>query len=390
MNIAILGTRGIPNRYGGFEQCAEKLSLNFRRAGHSVFVYVPNDHSYKELVWNDIKLERIFSNEKIFKSFNSLIYDFLSLKHAVKKEHDIILELGYNPAGYFLNLIADTNKKIVTNMDGLEWKRGKWNKYIQKFSKLCERKAVQYSTALIADNIGIQEYIKREYGRDSIYLPYGAEIFDNPEKKVLDYYNIKMNEYFMLMARLEPENNTEMILDGYAASNSNKPFLVIGSHHTKYGKYLLDKFRNKNVRFLGGIYDYNIVSTLRYYSCTYFHGHSVGGTNPSLLEAMASNARIAAHDNIFNKSILKECALYFKNSNDVKLYIKGNRDLFNIKWIEKNKELILTEYNWERISQGYLTLFKELIEGRREDEKIIANRNIVKDEKPLTIKIKEE
>ena len=191
-------------------------------------------------------------------------------------------------------------------MDGLEWKRSKYSKKVQKFLKYAEKLAVKSSDFLISDSIGIQDYLKQEYNVNSEYIAYGAEIFTQSDVKFIKEFDVEANGYNMLIARLEPENNIETILEGVQRSNSNLPFLVVGKYDNKFGIYLKEKFKNsKNIRFLGGIYDLEKLNNLRYYSNLYFHGHSVGGTNPSLLEAMASNCLIIANDNVFNKSILK-------------------------------------------------------------------------------------
>ena len=157
----------------------------------------------------------------------------------------------------------------------------------------------------------------------------------------------------MLIARLEPENNIETILDGVTKSNEDYPFLVVGKHETKFGKYLKNKFKNdKRIIFLGGIYDINHLNNLRYYSNLYFHGHSVGGTNPSLLEAMASNSLIIAHDNAFNSSILGEDAFYFSNCDDVMDSLSLMKKNYNAK-IDANLDKIEKKYCWPIINKEY-------------------------------------
>ena len=170
----------------------------------------------------------------------------------------------------------------------------------------------------------------------------------------------------MLIARLEPENNIEMILDGYVASQSEIPFQVVGNHMTSYGELLKKKYSQTGINFLGGIYDQYVINNLRYYSKAYFHGHSVGGTNPSLLEAMACNCFIIAHDNEFNKSVLKKNGLFFSSTNQLKEYI-ANVDEFNDskkEFKKNNLEQIKTTYSWNTIVNKYEILFKELVANK--------------------------
>jgi len=176
--------------------------------------------------------------------------------------------------------------KIVTNMDGLEWKRTKFNPTVQRFLRKAEAWAVRNSDALVADSTGIQDYLQKEYQVASTFIAYGAEVYSQVPEDELINYNVAKNSYFLLIARLEPENNVEVILDGYAKSKSTLPFLVIGNHQTAFGNYLKQKFEAvKSIRFLGGIYDLQKLNQLRANCKFYFHGHTVGGTNPSLLEA---------------------------------------------------------------------------------------------------------
>ncbi len=364
MKIAILGTRGIPNNYGGFEQNAENFSKWWVKLGHEVTVYNPDYHPYKKKEWNGIKIKHIFSREDKLGMWGNFIYDYLCLKDVVKQNYDIILNLGYVPSALFFKLKNKTKAKFITNMDGLEWKRSKWNSILKKFIKYCERRAVSLSDFLIADNPAIEDYYRKTYGVSYIrYIPYGAELFSNPDVNYLEEYNLEPLKYYMLVARLEPENNIELILDGYLMADVKEPFLVVGGLKNKYAKYLLKKYKGVNkIKFLGGIYDYKKLSSLRWFSKLYFHGHSVGGTNPSLLEAMASNAYIAAHDNPFNRNVLGKEGFYFKTREDVKRLIKNYTDEYREEFIEKNRQKIKEIYNWEKVSKAYLDVFEEVLQ----------------------------
>lgn len=361
MRIAILGTRGVPNYFGGFEQCAEKVGIYFVEQNHDVTVYSPDDHAYKEALWNGIKIRRIYSNERRLKFLNSFVLDYLSLKDAVNKDFDIILELGYSPCALFYYLKKRTSARIVTNMAGLEWKRSKWNYLAKKVIIYTEKLAIEKSDALISDNYGIRDYIRDEYGVDSFCITYGAELYYSPKSGCLDEYGVKEYQYYMMVARFQPDNNFEMILDGYVASESNAVFLVVGNCLNKYGSYLKSKYdAYKNIRFVGGIYNYDTLSSLRWFSKRYFHGHSCGGTNPSLLEAMASNAYIAAHDNVFNRYVLDSDAAYFRDSHEVTSIINDDNGKHREEFILRNREKIKLYYNWAGIGEEYLRVFKRV------------------------------
>ena len=185
--------------------------------------------------------------------------------------------------------------------------------------------------------------------------------FENATPGILEEYNLEIESYNMLIARMEPENNIEVILDGVSSSNSDMPFLVIGKYDTNdFGAYLREKYKNDDrIRFLGGIYNQEHLNVLRYFSNLYFHGHSVGGTNPSLLEAMASNTLIIANNNIFNEAILESNAFYFDTHADVKKHIESTSKKEHLDKVRNAKITIENKFNLNRINQQYLDLFEK-------------------------------
>ncbi|HNP24261.1 MAG TPA: DUF1972 domain-containing protein [Panacibacter sp.] len=364
MKIAIVGTRGIPNNYGGFEQFAEYISVGLVQKGHDVTVYSPDFHNYGSETYLGVKIRKIYCPESKFGSFAHFIYDYLSLKDALKNNFDVIYEAGYGTSAPSMFLLNKRSPVFITNMDGLEWMRSKWNFLTKALMRSMERIAVKRSKYLIADNIGIQEYYKTSFGKDSFYLPYGAELVESFDPAVLGEMGLTQNGFYVLIARLEPENNIETILDGFVASGSQLPFIVVGNHFTKYGAYLVDKYKHTGglVRFAGSIYDKVKIDALRCFCQIYFHGHSVGGTNPSLLEAMAAKAFIISHDNSFNRTVLPEESVFFKNSADVAGYLKdvGTLDGMRRRIIEGNLAKIKASYQWNLVIDAYEKLFKQL------------------------------
>lgn len=361
MKIAIIGTRGVPNHYGGFEQFAEFFSVYLAQKGHDVFVYNSHNHPYQEKTFKGVNIVHQYDPEFKIGTAGQFIYDLNCILDSRKRNFDIILQLGYTSSSVWYFLLP---KKpiVITNMDGLEWKRTKYSKPVQKVLQFAEKLAVKSSDYLVADSLGIKKYLLEKYGKASTYIAYGANTFDNPNEQILSEYGVEKYGFNMILARLEPENNIETILDGIVLSDDPTTMLVIGNHNTKFGNYLKEKFKSQeNIRFIGAVYNLMHLDNLRYYSNLYFHGHSVGGTNPSLLEAMASNALIIAHDNDFNKAILKENAYYFSNSEDVKkltLRVKKND---NLHIIQNNYTAIAAEFNWDKINGEYLQLFQKSV-----------------------------
>lgn len=371
MKIAFISTRGIPNNYGGFEQFAEYISVGLVERGHEVVVYSPHFHPYKEKKYKGVKIKHIYSPEQwMGSSIGSFFYDFLSLKDALKKEKfDIIYEAGYTsivPAYIWFNVKNIKSTIFTTNMDGLEYKRTKFNKWTRKFLFWEEKKTVKHSHYLIADNLGIKDYYKEKYGKESTYLAYGADIKGDYNVDFLKEFNLDMHNYILVIARLEPENNIEMIIKGYISSNiKDIPLVITGKTNTSFGKYLVERYANNpQIRFIGGVYDFHKIDSIRFYSTIYFHGHSVGGTNPSLLEAMASSCFIFAHDNIFNKSVLKENAIYFQSDEEVASMLdrmEENISKYKIKFIEANLDEIKNEYSWAKLVEQHEQYFQKLI-----------------------------
>lgn len=357
MKIAILGTRGIPNHYGGFEQFAEYLSIGLVQRGHNVTVYNAHSHPYQANDFNSVKIKHIYDPENRIGTASQFVYDLLCILDTRKHDYDIILQLGYTSSSVFFDL-HPTKSIVVTNMDGLEWKRTKYNTKVQKFLQWAESLAVKKSDALISDSIGIQNYLQNKYAKDSVYIPYGSHVITEYDDSTCNEYGVEKYDYNMLIARLEPENSIEMILDGVTQSKPKRKFLIIGKHETTYGEYLKDKFgKVENIIFVGGVYDIHKLDSLRCFSNLYFHGHTVGGTNPSLLEAMGSRALVCANDNQFNSTILGTDALYFKSSDDIITILNSVIKSDYREFLEKNTEKINNLYSWNKIIDSYESFF---------------------------------
>jgi len=359
MKIAILGTRGVPNYYGGFEQFAEFFSVYLAEKGHEVYVYNSHNHPFQEKMFHGVHIIHQNDPEHKMGTFGQFIYDYNCIIDSRKRDFDIILQLGYTSNSIWFFLLPK-KPLIITNMDGLEWKRTKYSKPVQQFLKFAERLAAVSSDYLVSDSLGIQTFLKKQYKKESTFIAYGAHPFYNPDASFLAEYQVTKDNYNMIMARFEPENNLDMVLEGVSLSEDKTPILVVGNHNTKYGDYLKDKFKHfPHIRFVGGIYNLQHLDNLRYYSGLYFHGHSVGGTNPSLLEAMASKALVIAHNNDFNRGVLQENAYYFSNPDEVKHILKTVRKSDNLPMVEANFNAIINDYNWEKINGEYLQLFED-------------------------------
>ena len=353
LRIGILGTRGIPNRYGGFEECAEQLGLGLVRKGHNVSVYNSGNHEYKQAEWNGIHIIHCSDPEDRLGTVGQFFYDLNCLRDARQRNFDILLQLGYTSSSIWYQVWPRGCVNIV-NMDGLEWKRTKYKPPVRKFLKFAEKLAAVHADVLVADSLGIQAHLQDSYGKQSTFIPYGATVFDQPDPSCLQHYGLTPHAYHLVIARMERENNIEMIIEGHRLSQTVVPLVVVGNTTNEFGGHLRKEYASDKVLFTEGIYDDVVINNLRYYSLLYFHGHSVGGTNPSLLEAMGCRARICAHDNTFNKTVLQEDALYFSSPDDIAYHIQHvtYRSIFQAQ-LDSNVEKIRSTYNWEKVTDQY-------------------------------------
>lgn len=370
MKIAITGTRGIPNRYGGFEQFAERLSAGLADKDHDIWVYNTHSHSFAGNSLNGVKLIRRWSPEGILGSAANYPYDYLCMKDAIRRGADVILECGYPTAAPSYTLLNFGKTKLVTLMDGMEWQRNRWNALGRKMIIRTEKKTVKHSDAVVCDHPGVGRYIREKYSVVPAVIPYGAEIRTSWNENVLRIYgeasgiDFTPGTYFLVVARLIPENNIKMILDGFLSSDQKESMVVVGDYNGGYGRKLYREYsRYPGIQFSGGLFDQEILDHLRHYSRGLFHGHSVGGTNPSLLEAMAAGASVFAHDNLFNRYVLGEGARFFKTPRDVKNILLSIEDSGkpNMDMIHANLNRIRSDYQWEMVIEEYENLFLDLV-----------------------------
>lgn len=362
MRIGIIGTRGIPAKYGGFETFAEEVSPLLVKSDCEITVYC-DKQELKSAIPN-------FKGVKLFylrttKSQSPLKYYFTSLLHALKKE-DIILVTG--TAGslfYFLNIFY--RKKIITNTDGVESRRAKWSPIKRLIIKFSEYLSVQYSTHLIADSKAITNYLLEQYPKLDLSristIEYGAYINNLYDQNILDKYKLIKDNYYLVVSRLEPENNIKMIIDGFKLTNSKKTLIIVGNViRNDYSKSLVST-QSEYIRFLGGIYNSSELAALRFSAYAYIHGHSVGGTNPSLLEALGSSNISICHDNPYNREVTNNQQLYFSQPIDFKNRIEELEQLSLeslLKLKREAKDRIEKYYTWENIANKYSTLFSKL------------------------------
>lgn len=365
--IGILGTRGIPNRYGGFEECAEQLAVRLVQKGHRVSVYNPHGHEFRGDAWRGVTIIRRWAPETRLGTIGQFAYDLACLNDARRRGFDVLLQLGYTSSSVWHRRWPEACRNVV-NMDGMEWTRAKYHPLVRRFLKHAERLAAMHADALVADSPGIQRHLAETYQRQAHYIPYGSAVLDAGDEGVPSTYDVSPFAYHVAVARLEPENHIELIIQGCLESGTDKPLLVVGSTSNSYGRSVVARYgRYPQIRFVGPIYDRPRLDSLRFYSHLYFHGHSAGGTNPSLLDAMGCRALIVAHDNPFNRAVLENDGLYFDDLRSLVAAIRGSaskRERGDA--IERNVERIRAVFNWDLVTEQYEAVFRQAINRTRD------------------------
>ena len=356
ISIAIIGTNGIPTKYGGFETLVEYL-VKYLSKKFDITVYCSSTSAEEKISnYDGASLKYIPLNAN---GWQSIPYDIFSILDSFKK-FDKILILGASGC-LVLPLLKKYKHKFIFLFGGLDWKRSKWNFIAKKFLKLSEKIGLNYSDILISDNIGIQQYVKNNYNLDSDLIEYGGDqtFSIKPNLKFLNKYPFLKSDYNLCVARIQKDNNIEMILNSIDETLI-VPLVIIGNWtFSKYGSDLKKRFSNKkNIILLDAIYEKNELNVLRSNCSIYIHGHSCGGTNPALVEAMFLKIPIFAHSNIFNKETTHHSALYFKNDIDLN-FLLNNTPTEELNNISKKMHYIANNnYKWDIIIDKYERIFK--------------------------------
>lgn len=311
--LQILGTRGIPARHGGFETFAERLALYLVDQGWDVTVYCHEEGTGEpgEAEWRGVRLVHIpVAREG---AVGTIIFDWKSTLMAARRE-GLILTLGYNTALFNL-WYRLRGKRNLVNMDGLEWQRDKWGRLEKAWLYLNERLGCWFGNHLIADHPEIQAHLQtRVSARKITMIPYGAERVTHADSALIAAFGLQPQGYAVVIARPEPENSLLEIVAGFSRKPRGLKLVVLGQYKPQenpYHRQVLEA-ASEEVLFPGAIYDKPVVEAFRFFAGFYVHGHTVGGTNPSLVEALGCGLPVLAHDNPFNRWVAGSAGVYFK------------------------------------------------------------------------------
>lgn len=355
--IGVVGIVGLPAFYGGFETLVENIIDGDDSFEYNVYCS-SKSYKTKKRFCKRAKLHYIPLQAN---GIQSTLYDIWALIHAAF-HNDLILILGVSGCCFLPVFRLFSSKKLIINIDGLEHRRGKWGKYAKRFLCFSEKMAIQYGDIIITDNRGITDYVKHVYNKESELVAYGGDhvLLDISKKKktdILNEYKLQDLEYSFSVCRIEPENNVHTILEAF--EKTQKLIVFVGNwQKSEYGRTLYRQYtKSQYVVLLPPIYDIETLYVFRSNCRFYIHGHSAGGTNPSLVEAMFFSKPILAFDVIYNRETTENKADYFSSSDDLADLISKSYDSFSLN-SQRMSEIAQRLYRWKEITKQYESLYK--------------------------------
>lgn len=352
--ISIIGTVGIPHRYGGYEMLADVLVKKLSNKFNFIVFCSSNKYKTSEEIYLSAKRKFIPLNAN---GWQSIPYDIISILMSIFIA-DTLLILGVSGCIILPVIKLFHRKQIIVSIDGMEWKRNKWSVFAKRFLRLSEYLAIRFADKIIADNHFIQEYIKVMYNRESTLIKYGGDqsVYIKPKNNDLKEYPWLKDKYALVISRIELENNSGTILETFSKSNVVKLVYIGTWGSNKYSRILKHKYKsNNNIVFINAIYNTDVINLIRSNCTIYIHGHSVGGTNPSLVEAMYVGLPIIAFDINFNRKTMHDNGLFFNDADQLKnnlLYLLNNKSFRN-KLAKDARLIALENYKWKSIIKKY-------------------------------------
>ena len=378
MRIAVLGTRGIPAKYGGFETFAEEVAVRLSRNGHQVTVYGRKAYYSKSERCAEFRgVKTVFLPAFRKRELETLTHTFVSFLHMVCKGRPEGVILCNIANGYIIPLLKLFGIKVLVNVDGMEWQRRKWNFLGRTFFRACVFLTVAFARKdLVADSRAIAGYYRERFRCDPIYISYGAPVIseeDIPEaQRLLAEMGVEPGEYILQITRMVPENNTHHLAAAFTRLDTNKKLLLVGgdAYATEYLRGI-HAVRETDARILmpGTVYDKRTVNALLTHAFAYYHGNEVGGTNPALLQAMGAGAVILAVDTVYNREVLGDGGFYFQpKTDDVSEKLKWlmSRDRASLEMMRAEvRRRIALDYDWDDVTYRYENALRERIDPVR-------------------------
>ena len=358
-HLNILGTRGIPAAHGGFETFAERLALFLVRQGYSVTVYCqtdgPADLKGREDYWNGV--HRVHFGTKRNGAVGTMEFDLACARH-VLGQPGVDLVLGYNTAVF--NLLQKVKRRrVFMNMDGIEWKRKKWSLPAKMWLMMNEIIGANLANVPICDHPEISRHISRRTMRKTKMIPYGSDTVRRANLRPVHEMGLRPGQYFISVARIVPENSIAEMIEAFLEANTRMDMVVLGrlDPDNEYHRMVRALGRGR-VMFPGGIYDDNRLKSLRFHARAYVHGHQVGGTNPSLVEALGAGSAVLAHDNVFNRWTAGDAQHFFANVQECRMQLErmATDDIALQASKKAARERHRTEFQWDNVLGQYRDL----------------------------------
>jgi len=365
LRLALCGARGIPSTYSGTETFFMELAPRLVERGHEVTVYCRRSlFRERPPFYRGVRL--VYTRSIETKNLSTFTHTFNCMLDLLRRETDAILVT--NVANAFLCILPRLfGKRIAMNVDGVEWKRGKWSSVAKAFfywnARFCGRILKQ---GVVTDAYAMRRLYLEEFGTASSCIAYGANIERSTNPRILKSYGLERGNYYLIASRLVPENNADLIVEGFTKSRTNRILAIAGD--ANYKSAFVDKLKasaGNRVRFLGHVDSVEHIKELHCNCYAYIHGHMMGGTNPALLKALGYGNCILAHANPFNAEVLENYGLLFKDAGDLaaKIDMIEKEPRCAAEYRRRAPERIRTVYNWERITDQYEELFYQLAAG---------------------------
>ena len=357
LRVAVAGTVGLPARYGGFETLAHYLAKHL--GGEFDFTVYCSSPDYRERPASYLGARLVYVPFKA-NGAQSILFDFCNYLHAWAA-CDLLLVLGVS-GGLAMPVGRLLGKRAILNIGGLDWQRSKWGPWASRFLRLSESVAVRAAHVNVADNQGIAEYLRAAYGLSSELIEYGGDQITAPPvtDALKAVYPFLAGPYLLAVARIQADNNPELLLEAFDRMPDRVSVFIGNWDRSAYGRELALKYRGRpHLRILEAIYDPEVLNAIRAHCSIYVHGHSAGGTNPSLVEAMHLSLPIASYDVVYNRATTEDRALYFKDAAGLAALVGETpaRD-----WEAQRpvlKAIAERRYRWERIAGEYARLFRD-------------------------------
>jgi glycosyltransferase involved in cell wall biosynthesis len=357
VKLAILGSRGFPSTYGGYETLVRYLARDWVQRGHDVTVYCRTRDEGRH-IWLTEGVRCIWTPGYDSKSLSTLSYGATSHMDAMGRRYDAVLVLNI-ANGFYLPLLRARGIPTVVNTDGIEWKRGKWGPVARRVFYQGAALTARFADTLVADSESIARIWRQQFSVDSTFIPYGAPVVENAGDWRITALGLAPRSYVLVVARLIPENNVELALDALASLSKPRPAVIVGS--ANYDSPLESRLRELDhqgrLRWLGHVSDQELLVQLWANSGAYIHGHSVGGTNPGLLQALGAGAPTLALDTEFNREVIaSDDQLFKRDHQDLARRLEDllNREEAQGRFIEHGRDVVSKRYAWSNVCEAYL------------------------------------